>query len=217
MMNATDGGNSAVAAIRKQLDGIAGVADLDVDLREDGLPRLRVYLDGTVPSADVGEEIRLRLAAMDAEEAPSNGRRTGLGRGLPDILAADAGAEPPRHLQAPSPAPTPVTAPKLALVAVEETAGGISVRAADSTGGLAFSPVEDQRSLNQAVVSAVGRLRHERPLPRLAGVEIREVSGATVLTVVLDRADGSRAVGAALVEGGMPFTLGTAVWEALSD
>ena len=66
-------------------------------------------------------------------------------------------------------------------------------------------------------MSAVGRLRHDRPLPRLAGVEVREVSGATVLTVVLNRANGRRAVGAALVEGGLPFTLGTAVWEALSD
>ena len=217
MMNAADGSNGTVAAIRRQLDGIAGVAALDIDLREDGLPRLRVHLDGTVASDEVGEEIRRRLATLDPAESPSNGRRGGLGRGLSDILAADADAEPPRHLQAPVPAEEPVPATKLALVAVEETAGGISVRAADSAGGLAFSPVEDQRSLNQAVVSAVGRLRHERPLPRLAGVEVREVSGATVLTVVLNRANGSRAVGAALVEGGMPFTLGTAVWEALSD
>jgi hypothetical protein len=107
--------------------------------------------------------------------------------------------------------------PNLALVAVEETAGGISVRAADSAGGIAFSPVEDARSLNQAVVAAVARLRQERPAPRLAGVEIRDVNGDPVLTVVLVFADGRRSVGAALVAGGMPFTLGRAVWEAIGS
>ena len=239
MTGAVESDWGAVADIRRQLDGIAGVAGLDVDLREDGLPRVRVQLDGTAPSAQVGDEIRRRLAALEPVGPTGNGRRTGLGRGLADILAADADTEPPRQLQRAAGAARSVVtaepeddqelitdsasgsmavpAAQLALVAVEETAGGISVRAADSAGGLAFSPVEDQRSLNQAVVSAVGRLRNERPLPRLAGVEVREVSGAPVLTVVLHRADGSRAVGAALVEGGMPFTLGVAVWEALSD
>ena len=109
------------------------------------------------------------------------------------------------------------TAATLGLVAVEETAGGVSVRAADSSGGLAFSPVADPRSINQAVVNAVARLRRERPVPRLAGAEIRDLSGQAVLTVVLVFADGTRAVGAALVTGGMPFALGKAVWEALGS
>lgn len=216
-MNAATGSRSTIAAIRRQLDGIAGVAELDIDLREDGLPRVRVQLDGTRSRSEVGEEIRRRLAEADPTGTVGNVRRGGLGRGLSDILAADAETEPPRQLQPPKTVDSPVATPKLTLVAIEETVGGISVRAADSAGGLAFSPVEDERSINQAVVFAVGRLRRERPLPRLVGVEIREVSGAPVLTVVLQRADGSRAVGAALVERGMPFTLGTAVWEALSD
>ena len=130
---------------------------------------------------------------------------------MTEIIAAESAVAPPPQLDAQE----PVIRPGLALVAVEETAGGVSVRAADSIGGVAFSPVEDTSSLNQAVVSAVGRLRRVRPLPRLAGVEVRDVNGAAVLTVVLTLADGQRAVGAALVDAGMPFTLGRAVWDAL--
>jgi hypothetical protein len=217
MMHVANSTKTTVAAIRRQLEGVAGVAALDIDLRDDGLPRVRVRLDGTVSSNEVGDEIRRRLAVAEPAEPPDTGRRSGLGRGLSDILAAGAEVEPPRQLQPAVAVESPAANPRLTLIAVEETAGGVSVRAADSAGGLAFSPVEDQRSLNQAVVSAVGRLRRERPLPRLVGVEVREMSGAPVLTAVLERADGSRAVGAALVEGGMPFTLGVAVWEALSD
>jgi hypothetical protein len=199
--------------LRDLIEDTAGVADVEVDLREDGSPRLRIRLDGSASTAEVGAEIRRRIAATPAKAGA--GRRNGLGRGLADILAADAEAAAPVHLQPPAAEPQPRAS--LVLVAVEETAGGISVRAADSEGGVAFSPVEDPRSLNQAVVSAVGRLYERRPLPRLAGVEIRDVNGAPVLTVVLSLADGTRAVGAALVERGMPFTLGAAVWEALAS
>ncbi len=178
------------------VDGVGGV---EIDLREDGRPHVRVWLDGTVPAPEVSEKVR---AAVDtAPDSPAVGQapsRDTLGRELPETLQT-----------------TP--AESLALIAVEETAGGVSVRAADSGGGLAFSPVADPRSINQAIVNAVARLRQERPLPRLGGVEIRDVSGQAVLTVVLVFADDTRAVGAALVKGGMPFTLGKAAWEALGS
>lgn len=199
--------------LRGLLEGVPGIAGLEIDLREHGSPRLRVRLDGSQPSAEVGDEIRRRIAGSRTEQRQSIGRRTGLGRGLADIFASDATDQESSLVQSAPPAPKPV----LVMVAVEETAGGISVRAADSGGGVAFSPVEDPRSLNQAVVSAVGRLRQERPLPRLSGVEIRDVNGAPILTVVLTLADGKQAVGSALVDGGMPFTLGVAVWEALTS
>ncbi len=201
--------------VRILLEDVAGIAAIDVDLRGNGVPRLVVRLDGSRSGDEVGEAIRSRLASVSDQADPPLSRRVGLGRGLADIIAADEESSVPAQLQPIVAEPDP--APSLALVAVEETAGGIAVRAADSAGGVAFSPVEDPRSLNQAVVSAVGRLRHERPLPRLSGVEIREVDGAAVLTVVLALADGRRAAGAALVDGGMPFTLGVAVWEALTS
>lgn len=208
------------AELEELLASVAGVADIEVDLREDGSPHLRVWLDGSVPTAEVSEEIRRAVAAARSSieaAAPTAERKVGLGRGLGEILAADQGSVPPQQLLPDTVQAQEEVRPNLALVAVEETAGGISVRAADSVGGIAFSPVADPRSLNQAVVAAVARLRQERPIPRLAGVEIRDVSGDPVLTVVLVFADGRRSVGAALVAGGMPFTLGRAVWEAIGS
>ncbi len=199
--------------LRALLSGVAGVAVVEIDLRDDDSPRLQVRLDGTVSEAEMSELIRRAISESNAAGVSTPERRVGLGRGLSDILAADGESVAPIHLQHPVAEPMGV----LVMVAVEETAGGISVRAAASAGGVAFSPVEDPRSLNQAVVSAVGRLRQERPLPRLAGVEVRDVDGAPVLTVVLGLSDGRRVVGSTLVEGGMPFTLGRAVWEALAS
>jgi hypothetical protein len=197
--------------LAKLVAALSGVADVEIDLREDGAPRLRVKLDGSRSESEV--EIAIR-EAVAASGSPSVGvRRTGLGRDLGEILEK-AKAAVPSFLETGVTESTVQTA--LALVAVEESAGGVSVRVADSAGGLSFSPVADPRSLNQAIVSAVARLRRVRPVPRLAGVEIRDVEGSTVLNVVLELADGRRTVGAALVEGGMPFTLGRAVWEALS-
>ena len=188
--------------------GVPGVANVEVDLRDDGRPRLRVWLDGSLPADDVSvlvEEAISNKMPPDTTAAPN---RSGLGRGLKDLLdETDESAIP---------ALLPRAEPTLLLVAVEETAGGVSVRAADSAGGVAFSPVSDPRSLNQAVVSAVARLRRERPAPRLGGVELRDVDGVPILTVVLSRADGQRLVGASMVEAGMPFSLGRAVWEALA-
>ncbi len=211
--------NLTAAELRQLAAGVDGVANVEVDLREDGRPRLRVWLDGSVDADNVGSHIE-SLVGLSRGTAAGQGegqlRHSGLGRGLDELMAMTVETPLPSQLVPESPEGDSVPRPtRLSLVAVEETAGGISVRASDSTGGISFSPVSDPRSLNQAVVSAVARLRRERPVPRLAGVELRDVDGSPVLTVVLAHADGRRLVGAALVEGGMPFTLGRAVWEAL--
>lgn len=198
---------------------LAGIADVEIDLREDGSPHIRVKLDGSVSSAEVGAAIRQAVAAAKpAETVDENGleRKAGLGKGLGELLAAHAEASMPSQLKPATAEREQMAQPHLTLVAVEETAGGVSVRVSDSDGGISFSPVADPRSLNQAIVSAVARLRRVRPTPRLAGVEIRDVEGHPILNVVLILGDGDRAVGAAVVEGGMPFTLGKAVWEALA-
>lgn len=203
----------SVGELRQLAADVDGVANVEVDLREDGRPRLRIWLDGSVEAGEVGTHVERVIAQSRVPGTAEAGRRSGLGRGLDELMAATE-AVLPTQLVPPSAvaAPRPV---RLTLVAVEETAGGISVRASDSAGGISFSPVSDPRSLNQAVVSAVARLLRERPAPRLAGVELRDVEDAPVLTVVLAHCDGRRLVGSSIVEGGMPFTLGRAVWEAL--
>ena len=42
---------------------VDGVADVVIDLREDGNPLVRVWLDGTVPASAVSEEVRIVVAA----------------------------------------------------------------------------------------------------------------------------------------------------------
>ncbi len=200
--------------LRQLATDVDGVANVEVDLRDDGRPHLRIWLDGSVDAGQVGAHIEQLVAQSRVEAGIEPVRRSGLGRGLGELIASADDAVPAQLI--PTVAETEATSrPRLEMVAVEETAGGISVRAADSIGGISFSPVSDPRSLNQAVVSAVARLRRERPVPRLAGVELRDVEGSAVLTVVLAHADGRRLVGSSLVDGGMPFTLGRAVWEAL--
>lgn len=211
-----------VARLQQLVSDISGVNRVEVDLREDGSPHIRVWMDGSASNEDVGAEIQEILASIpdseeDTEEPPS--RRSGLGRGLNELLAANGETQPlPHFAPAPEPEPDIATNPlaHLVLVAVEESAGGIAVRVADSDRGVAFSPVEDSRSLNQAVTSAVARLRQKRPSPRLEGVEVREIAGETVLTVVLLLDSGEKVSGAEIVRGGLPFTLGRAVWKALA-
>lgn len=224
--------------LEQLVDDIGGVTRVQVDIRADGSPHIRVWLDGSVSSDDVGAEIQEILASAQTrqeEKEPTPTRRTGLGRGLNELLAANGDTQPlphfgviPERETAPEPdvaperrvAPEPDVAPAesahLVLVAVEESAGGIAVRVADSNRAVAFSPVEDTRSLNQAVTSAVARLRQHRPTPRLEGVEVRKIAGEPVLSVVLLLEGGQKAAGAEIVRGGLPFTLGRAVWKALA-
>jgi hypothetical protein len=206
---------------------IRGVARVEVDIRDDGSPHIRVWLDGSVTSNSVGAEIQEILASVQPQPQKREQvsvRRSGLGRGLNELLAANGDVQPLPHFQpavqpGPEPEPEPVAVPRahLALVAVEESAGGIAVRVADSNRVVAFSPVEDTRSLNQAVTSAVARLRQHRPAPRLEGVEVREIGGEPTLTAVLLLDGGKKAVGAEIVRAGLPFTLGRAVWQALAS
>jgi hypothetical protein len=216
--NENPGSELTIAELQQLALNVDGVANVEVDLREDGRPRLRVWLDGSIEAGKVGGHIEGLVAQAflaATSETVKSVRRSGLGRGLDELMAAANEVLLPAQLVPTATEPEAILRTRLTMVAVEETAGGISVRASDSVGGISFSPVSDPRSLNQAVVSAVARLRRERPVPRLAGVELRDVDGSPVLTVVLAHADGRRLVGASLVEGGMPFTLGRAVWEAL--
>lgn len=214
----TGGGGHSAARLESLVGDLDGVAGVEVDIRDDGSPHIRVWLDGWVTSEEVGDGIQRILAAADAiaEPVPAEPvRRGGLGRGLGELL--EANGEPVSLPFPPVPAPRqPAAMRQLLLVAVEETAAGVSVRVADSERGVAFSPVKDPNSLNEAVVAAVAGLYENRLLLQLEAVEVRDVAGESVLTVLLRLGDGSVIVGSEVVRGGLPFTLGQAVWRALT-
>ena len=101
-------------------------------------------------------------------------------------------------------------------LAIEETTDGVEVRAVDDAGreaGAVVAPGAD--GLTTAVAAAVARLRGFPP-PRGVVVNTRDVDGATVVTVLIEMPSGARAAGAAMVTGGLPFTVGRAVDGALN-
>jgi hypothetical protein len=213
------GGEGPSAARLENLVGkLRGVSGVEVSIRDDGSPHFRVWLDGSASSEEVGDEIQRILAAVDpiAEpKSPERVRRSGLGRSLGELLEAN-GDSTPLLLHPQGSAARPASMRRLLLVAIEETAGGVSVRVADSDRGVAFAPVEEPDSLNEAVAAAVGQLHEFRPVPKLEAVEVRELAGQSVLTVLLRLEDGRTLVGSELILGGFPFTLGQAVWKALT-
>ncbi|MFV9672264.1 MAG: hypothetical protein ACNYZH_03475, partial [Acidimicrobiia bacterium] len=64
------------------------------------------------------------------------------------------------------------------------------------------------------VVSAVAQLAGATSTPLIRSVDVRDIGGTSVVTVVIDEA-GDRLVGSAIVEGGRAYAVGRAVWTAL--
>ena len=155
-----------------------------------------------------------RASARNASPVPGLPKRTGLGRGL-DSLLPDAGEETaPAHLVSIDLSKPPA----LEMIAIEESSTGVTVRAVDTARNVAEAKViGGASSINPVIVSAVAELLGELPAPRLASVELRDTEVAAVLVVTLELADTTIAAGAAVVQGGMPFTLGKAAWSAIKS
>jgi hypothetical protein len=214
---------ASVTVTWQQLQGevlaVPGIAAAEVEARPDQGPFVRVWLDGTRDAAAVAADVRrvLDKAGYGTEEGAGsgpaaatpldgrNGRRSGLGRGLEALI-------PPAE-----PAQTVVAAEgrRLDMIAVEETASGTVVRAIDNAGKAAVAPVPLGNGLNAAVTATVAGLLGLGEPPRLEAVEVRDLASSPVLMVVIATSDGRRASGSAIVEAGMPFTLGRAVWAAI--
>ena len=221
--------------LRRLVRSLPGVASVDVTPQVGAPPLVRVWTDGTVPDRDVQRSVE-RLVASDPFDAidpgPVNGirdlrdfndlppaeptkRRTGLGRSLVETLP-DAFAEPePSHLAVEG---VPVDgAGRFLRLAIEETSDGVDIRAIDDLGREAQAVVErGPDGLTAAVASAVARLRGF-PAPSRFATNTREVDGTTVVTVLLELPSGEKAAGAAIVTGGLPFTVGRAVDSALTS
>jgi hypothetical protein len=213
------------AALRDALQGVPGVAGALVTARDGRAPRIRVWLDGSSDADDVSADVRRLLvdAGLDTpdpatEPRPANGRKAGLGKGLGALIPDAHDTPPPAHLQSLTPLRESSGPLRLERIAIEETATGVTVRAIDSVGRTAEVHVDgSQSALNGAIVSSVASIIGEVTPPSLLAAEVREIAGGSVLIAVLELFDGLRAVGAAVVGAGMPFTLGKAVWTAIEE
>ena len=165
----------------------------------------------TAPQPPAGTEpVSVRTLASAPKPTPA--KRSGLGRRL-DSLISVAGNEPaPAHLVS-----IDLTSqPTLEMIALEESASGVTIRAVDTAGAVAEAKVIGSAgSINPTIVTAVAELLGESPAPRLVSVELRDTEVAAVMVVTLELVDTTVAAGAAVVQGGMPFTLGKAAWAAI--
>ena len=201
---------------------VPGIVAAEVEPREADGPLVRVWLDGSRDAHDVADDVRAILGEAGFGSAPPmiepdeaapavpdrNGKRTGLGRGL-EALIPPVGPEPDAESAA------AVEAARLDMVAIEERAGGTVVRVRATDGGEHVVPVTPGASLNDAIAVAVAGLRGLDPAPVLRAVEVRTIADLPVMVVIAE-AGGRSVSGTAIVEAGMPFTLGSALWAAFS-
>ena len=225
-----------IEELRHAVRSLPGVASVDVTPQVGAPPLVRVWTDGTMPDVEVQRSVEGLVSTgafagvgSDAGSvaSPSDSRdyddlppaepakrRSGLGRSLMETLP-HAFAEPePSHLATEE--RTIERDGRFLRLAIEETSEGVDIRAIDDLGQEAEAVVEPgPDGLTIAVASAVARLRGF-PAPSRVATNTRDVDGTTVVTVLLELSTGEQAAGAAIVTGGLPFTVGRAVDSALS-
>ena len=207
-----------------QLESIPGVASAEVELTDDGPPVARVFLDGTRSPAEVRDRVEALLGAVvpdrpDSSEEPlPKRRRSGLGRGLGEVIESHDAQAQPAHLvgQPPAMAPAPVILPpsELTRVAVVETRDGVQVEVEDSLGKRSTARVLE--SIDDAIVDAVGDLLALGSAWDVSVSQTATDHGDAVVATALGP-DGRRTAGAALVEYGRPWAVARALVAALGE
>lgn len=198
--------------LRADLDALPGVAAAEVIIREDEPPVARVWLDGTRAS----DEVRELVDGLVGRSIPSvvlprqttQRRRTGLGRGLGDLIPDDVQNPVPTHLQ-----PAAGQRPTIARVAVIESSGGVVVEIEDGTGGIYSESVGDGENIDDAVMNAVAMIVDGSQDFRMDVTDIETEDGTVVMVTVVG--DDQRFVGAAFVGYGRPYSLACAGLTAL--
>lgn len=230
--------------LRDELRALPGVADAEVDGDGTAPASVRVRLHPEADPQAVGLDIQRVLAShgmrsrIAAEEAPPVTEEAVPPRpDTPPPMPAEPFAPPPADVAepvaaavtitpataAPEPEPAaPATVPSapasdggLASIAVEESADGVVVVATGHDGRRYTRRTEPALgAVTEAVVAVAGALAGG-PAPRLVAVTTADAEGSSVVTVVVERADGHRAAGAAIVAAGHAFAVGRATWSAL--
>ena len=200
----------SVEDLRAAVLAVPGVADVEVVLRDDDVPVVRVWTDGSRGDA----EIRNDVADVIAIHGYGSGRMaTGsaaLEARLADTLGDRDGIE--------DIADSILSAPSLAKLVIEENGDTVVAIASDASGRSARAHVGDgSDAFLMAVADAVAALRGVTPTPMLVSVEDRFVAGVDVVSVLIETGVGERFAGAAVVRGGRPFSVGRAVDAALAN
>ncbi|MCJ7780443.1 MAG: hypothetical protein MUQ27_06415 [Acidimicrobiia bacterium] len=190
----------AVGMLRDDLLSLPGVESAQLDGDAMAPTGVRVHLAPGVDAGVVGDEVQRVLSL--------HGLRSEVGEGVIP----------------PAPAPDEVavvvqTSVRSALTSVRVTEGRDGVFVEALADGVTVS-VRAARAVgpafDQAVVSAVAELAGATTSPLVRSVDLRDVGGTSVVTVVIDEA-GDALVGSSIMDGGRAYAVGRAVWAAMSS
>ncbi len=214
----------ASETLRQELLDIPGIADADVAGDQEAPSIVRVVLAEGADPETVGARVQKVLAQRGMSSSVDPGVAPPPPPGAPASVVplhqAEAAAEPsaaPGMVVPPPPSAQPtVVGARLGAIAVEEGRTGVVVTASAEDGR--FASVRARRdALDTAIVAAVAHLTGpHRVAPLLVDVIESSVDGTDVVTVVIERSDGRRVSGSAVVESGPAFALAMAAWSALS-
>jgi hypothetical protein len=206
-----------VEGLHRDLLAIPGVADAVVEGDSAATPTgVRVRLEVAADPAAVGDAVQRVLEARGMSSrlaAPPT----------PPVLtvAPDPPESPaPESVEASTPEADPAARPDaiagLATLTVEESATDVLVIATSSEGRRFSRRTDriDEAGVAAAVVAVVGAMVDGRP-PQLVAISDTVADGTTVVTVTLERRDGNRAAGAAVVQSGRNYAVARATWSAL--
>lgn len=200
--------------LRADLDALPGVASAEVTLDNDSIPTARVWLDGTLSGDDVRNLVDELVAnsmpsvVLPRQKAPA--KRTGLGRGLVELLPSAEAESVPAHLQQPVGHRQSIVG-----VAVVESASGVTVEIESDERGVHSEPVSDGGDIDSAVLRGVAAIVGAGDDVRLDITDVTSLGGS-VLLVSAFRGE-ARSVGAAFVEHGRSYAIARAGAAALRE
>lgn len=227
--------------IRDQLMALPGVADAEVDPQDGAPSEVRVRLRPDADPDRVGAQVqqvlashgmRSRVAGDDLAPVvnlPLAVPTISPGSAAPPPVAdpASASSEPVADPGEPVAEPEPIrteVAPhrdaspraSLASLAYEESVDGVTVTAVATDGQRFSRKAADttEAAVAAAVAAAVGALAEGRP-QRLLRVTTEIIDGSEVVTVVVEKDDGTRVAGAAIVRASRAFAVARATFVAL--
>ena len=223
----------SVDTLRDELLSLPGVADAEVEIEADGTvpANVRVRLHPEADPRLVGSDVqrvlashgmRSRVTGDEPPAAPVEARPPSAAPAPPRPVTPPPVPEPALAATPPAePMPIPAEpigaglAATLASLTVEESQDGVSV-VATATDGRRFSQrtIAESDAVATAVVAVVGALAEGRP-PRLLTTMLGSAEGTEVVTVLVERVDGTRIAGASVVKAGRPYAVARATWAAL--
>jgi len=199
--------------LRDDLAAIPGAASSDVTIKHGETPVARAPLDGTEKDSEVKEFVVELLGTSDPDlvEIPDDvpRKRSGLGRGLEDLLPEDDSHPVPSQLQ-----PEVSSRLTVSTVSVVESSAGVLVTVTDNRERQASVPVGDDGSIDSAVISAVGQLFGIDDSIRVSVEDLHVAKGSVLVALASNGA--TRSAGAAFVEVGRPSAVARAVFQAMA-